>query len=495
MASRESCAEEKAFTNEQGRIFLQEGCGNELQLLECHGADSVDRQNGASTPFFCYNHRTGQLEIEGSTPGQPGAITTTLTFRARKTIQALQMLRCDFNLYYLFGECPPSRLGDSSVFDWGYRLDRARITGLTHNNPVIFDTPNPSTFAAAVSAETQELFSNIMLTEQTLTGTPVLYAVDFVGDESCGDDICNSFTETCEFGAAVGDGGEVFTTNNGSTWVRTAADPGGGGLTLRSVIVVDLGSGVTRIIVREFDDTNGDSLWYSDDNGANWTEIAQPWGGTTTAGNFRFNNEVHQDFDGNLWWYVGETTGQVFKSEDNGLTWIEKFDGTGYPNVAPISGGIMTGNAGILIAGGNDDFFIVSLDGGESWTIRPVDGTTDTILSAAVTCDKVIWVSKGGTGARLYRSIDNGVTFTEVNFAGTGVIGSISGIGFSDDCCGFFQFSGIGFNTVFRTIDGGNQWHRHDEDIVGSPTSIKVCDCNTAYVTTLDGTIAKVSAV
>ena len=500
MSSKETCTQFESYTSANGRILIQpNGCGGQVFYLPCHGADTLDQQLGSSEPALCWDHSNRRLVPYGSVQSEQGGVTATVNFYTSDVVQRLQDIDCPFNLYFLFGECPPGKLDDINTFEWGYRLDNSRVTGRIHNNLAALDTVAPSTIGASISAELQIIFKRLDVSVQLLPGAPRLFGVSFVSGDKCSTGPCAELTRPCEIGFAVGDTGEVFRNLDG-TWERTPTDPGGGGLTLRESLAVDLGNGNVRIFAAEFVVGAGDSLHYSDNLGVTWTELAEPWGANVHLNLTQapYNQNLHQDSSGNLW--VITEPGTIFKSDDFGLTWTQKYDGAAFVGAPPVAGHVITSNAGIMIAAGKNDVFLISFDRGETWTETTVTGSAaNVVYSGTVTPDQTIWLGAGdpAIGPRLYKSIDKGRTFVEVPFEGAGSI-SLAGIvdiKFPEKCCGFMLFSAPGDQSFMnRTLDGGQTWERIPDSTGSLALAMNVCNCDLAYVATIDGQIGKVFA-
>jgi hypothetical protein len=119
-------------------------------------------------------------------------------------------------------------------------------------------------------------------------------------------------------------------------------------------------------------------------------------------------------------WYVGAPAGGIWKTIDNGSTWVNLFDD--FPQIGVSGIAIDHNNSNIIyIATGDDDAadsysigVFKSIDGGNSWNETGLNPSTSTInlLMNEITIDptnsNIIWV---GTNDGLQKSIDGGDTW------------------------------------------------------------------------------------
>ncbi len=165
----------------------------------------------------------------------------------------------------------------------------------------------------------------------------------------------------------------------------------------------------------------------------------------------------------------------ILKSTDGGTTWTLENPAGLFTGVDISSLAVQPGNANEVWAGTSSGLF-ESVDGGTTWAVDPTLGVTlgnpasYNVDSIAIdpSSPSTIWVGVNGYG--LYKSTDNGVTWTQMSIAlpagnnyGNVVVALapsssstayvfVGACGFS---CGSGQTTGVG---MFKTTDGGSTW-------------------------------------
>jgi hypothetical protein len=152
--------------------------------------------------------------------------------------------------------------------------------------------------------------------------------------------------------------------------------------------------------------------------------------------------------------------GGVFRSVDNGESWVE------------VNGGVISTDVRALAINANGDIFagaypdggvFRSTDNGESWT--PIDNglTCKNVYSLAINPAGDIFVGTAGCGAGVFRSTDNGDHWTLVNngLTSTDVPAlaiNAEGHIFAGTQSQFGEGGGI-----FRSLDNGDTWTEQDD--------------------------------
>lgn len=227
--------------------------------------------------------------------------------------------------------------------------------------------------------------------------------------------------------------GHVFrSTDNGLTW--TGATNGlvdsAGRILLPNAFVVGANGRVLRGGPNaSWENRIGSPLFYSDNQGATWTEVPLPFGSSARnpAGISVSDMVQHQ---GALYFSDALSEG-VWKSTDNGLTWVSA--GEQLPTM-PFVGNTKTYNA--VASAGNALLTVQvskgvfrSTDGGTTWAqaVNGIPGVVDSPLvgGRSWSGSDVVGAADGtafaAVDSRLYRSRDGGASWTEV---GVGVLQS-----------------------------------------------------------------------
>jgi len=168
---------------------------------------------------------------------------------------------------------------------------------------------------------------------------------------------------------------------------------------------------------------------------------------------------------------TGIGTGGLWKTTDGGANWVKKSSSSMYSNSASFPNLLYFFDANNGFCQGdpiNGDFELYSTtDGGETW--MPISGSNIEnpvagewgYVHGYVAAGNSVWftTSKG----RLYRSTDNGATFTAHqtpidDFGGMVVTGHSGTFTFKDDNEGWLVGDYNDVNTLYHTTDGGVSW-------------------------------------
>lgn len=256
---------------------------------------------------------------------------------------------------------------------------------------------------------------------------------------------------------------------------------GGSGSPVRSFAfgngVVVAGSGAN--------DYSGGNVYYSRDNGVNWTE-ADGFFGFCDA--LAFGDGV---------FVAGKHYGGLWRSVDNGATWSVSGKDSGS------FGSIVFGN-GVFVANGADNgSLVVSKDGGSTWTtvfsygvnLKSIVFSNGIFViykngSRFVSTDGESWIGTGGNfpsfmamcagngvivasvmNSGLLYSKDNGNTWHQSSYTGSS---GISGIAYGNGvfCAGIFTGSDRG---VYYSLDNGETWTQAASITIDYVNSLAYC--------------------
>lgn len=129
--------------------------------------------------------------------------------------------------------------------------------------------------------------------------------------------------------------------------------------------------------------------------------------------------------------YLGAATGRIYKTVDGGRSW----------NIVH-AGGLTTQRINavwafdkdLVYAAGNSGTILKSTNGGQAWQdITEVATVASNILKVVVPPDRPKEVYVGAANGKIYRSTDEGATFSAISFDGDG-IGSVDDIDFCGPC-------------------------------------------------------------
>jgi hypothetical protein len=227
--------------------------------------------------------------------------------------------------------------------------------------------------------------------------------------------------------------GHVFrSTDNGLTWTGATnglVDSFGGILLPKAFVVTPTGRVIRGGDNASWNNKVGSPIFYSDNQGANWTEVPLPFGSSARnpAGIGISDLVLHQ---GALYFSDVLSEG-VWKSTDNGLTWTAAGEGlptAPFVNFAKTYYAVASAGDALLTATAVRGVFR-STDGGATWAqaVNGIPGVVDSPLVGGRSWSgtDVVGAADGTAFAvsdgRLYRSRDGGASWTEV---GVGILQS-----------------------------------------------------------------------
>jgi hypothetical protein len=249
-------------------------------------------------------------------------------------------------------------------------------------------------------------------------------------------------------------GGQIFYSDNGTTWTASNTDAIGYNRTF-----IETYPGDANILYAMMEDgTSGLITWMAKslDNGASWTQITIPTKDNNPLGDYQGS----MDYWGSLGvdpndpntLYVGGFV--LFKSTDSGSTWTqlnEWYTGTSLPyvhadqhNIIPID------SNNILFT--NDGGVFLTTNGGTSFNHRNNDFNTTQFYSTAIhpSSDYII----GGTQDNgTWKLPDSGIQ------VGTEVTGGDGGYVHIDQSDPSYQFTSYVYNRVYRSTNGGSTFN------------------------------------
>ncbi|MDH3269290.1 MAG: hypothetical protein OEM46_10595, partial [Ignavibacteria bacterium] len=212
--------------------------------------------------------------------------------------------------------------------------------------------------------------------------------------------------------------GVYISTDDGITWIA------------RNVGIETYG--ISSIISNQgyiFAGTFGGGVYRSSDEGVTWLP--------SSNGNTLFVTSLVAN---NPFIFAGAGSLGVYRSSDNGMTWEQKLNAFGVDAMCK------SGNK-ILASSSNYTFY--TIDNGENWSyINSLDGAI--IFSYYVMGDTIF----AGGQTKIYRSLDNGNTFTTINLNLGFSIVNISAFTFVNSTL----YSATSYDGVYKSTDFGLNW-------------------------------------
>ncbi len=211
-------------------------------------------------------------------------------------------------------------------------------------------------------------------------------------------------------------GGIWKSTNSGSSW--SPIDDFMTSLAITSLVFDPSSTSIMYAATGEgfgnSDALPGAGILKSIDGGNTWSQLA-----STNNGNFLFVNRLvaHPDSDSAGILYAVTNSNRVYKTEDGGISWVEKLQTASDPVDVRVN---ITDNNEVIV-GCKDDIYL-SDDYGETWTLE-TSGAANKLPEDAGRCEVTfcpsnanrIYVGMERNEGEIWRSDDNGTTWTLIN--------------------------------------------------------------------------------
>ncbi len=473
------------YDSDKNALWLQRECTGAFEFLGCHDVADLTTPQGAITDSY---QRTGKGEFEivssKTAIPEPGTVTITLY---RQVINLLAELPCPFSLLVFYSKCGTDE--NPANFDFIDVLNTINKTEITQSNVVnAIGADGATEVGGNVLQELSVQFRKYFVIKPLLSTdlTPAALAGRIVSDISvcdsdpeCGD--CDTPTIGCQTLWIITNGSPGFygdarifkSVNGGTTFVEQTNSMTIDSDNLSSVSC----SGNVAVIA------NGTTSEYqfTNDGGTTWTLVTTP-------------DQVIADVfvlsDTKIW--MAAAGGNIYFSSDKGASIVTQDDGVA---TAQNLNSIHFADSEIGYAVGAANAFVTTINGGTNWTAGtgPAAGVVLNVVRAVPNSDIVYIGSAAGV---VYRSIDNGVTWTTSLPAITAFAGGITDIAICE--CNRILVSGNDTNgkgSIRESIDGGNTYTAVTNPIVGAESinSLTCCDVNTYYGSGDNGTIFKVA--
>jgi hypothetical protein len=466
-------------------LWVQRGCGEELEFLGCHNVTGVSVPRGDSTPQYC---RIGKntFKVDRSLRGAPGLGSMTIITPETVT-NLLQELPCPFNLYVLFSACG----ADEDPTQWDFLhiyndvepnsedTDTLHV-GIDPGENATIMLSLPSSFTSRLKVK--RLFAQVRDVSDITT-----YDINDVS--SCDaiecSDLCGATSIGCQVIYFVTDGNGVAavigkSTDGGTTWT-TIVSP----FTDATDDIVTVACDGDTVLVA----SNGDSVYaYSWDAGATWTEVFTPtW----------MVNDIFMLGATRIW--MACQNGYIYYSNDRGAS-VTLQDAGVATTQSLNSISFADKNRGYAV--GDNNAFVYTRDGGDTWVAAtgPAPGIfpNDLYVVVAVPDSDILFV--GDEQGNVYRSTDYGQNWTTSFTATAATAGGIADIALCD--CNVVAFvandqdpyfySGTSVDGVmYQSIDGGVNWTGIAVPDNDGLNSLICCDVNQYWYTGENGVIGK----
>jgi hypothetical protein len=224
---------------------------------------------------------------------------------------------------------------------------------------------------------------------------------------------------------AATNAGPVVSVNNGLSWTRRGTKT----------------FGISRVLQTSSTlfALSGNSVWRANSTGENWAEI-------TSVGEQQCLETASSSV------YVGGVAG-AFRSNDNGGSWVSSSKGITAQRINSV-----LSFSGATLAGG--DFGVYRASGvpfSTQWLASGLDNQAVNALATMRSGSTLVTIA--GTNAGVYRSLDTGKTWTNINAGDSmGVLQREQVLSVATD--GGIIYAGTSNNGLFRSRDLGQTWQR-----------------------------------
>ncbi len=475
------------YESVKNALWLQRECYGALEFLGCHDMSDLTIPEGEITSSY---QRVGKNKFdEVSTRkgiAEPGTVTASFY---RQLVNLLVDIPCPYNLFVYYSKCGGDE--DPTNFDFIDVLLKINKTERSQANVVNAIGADGTTDVGGnvvqeVSLQLGDYYvlKPLLSTDYTLSSLAGRIVSDISvcdTDAECGD--CDTPTIGCQTLWIITNGSPGFygdarifkSTDGGTSWTEQTNS-----MTIDSDNLSSVSCSGNVVIV-----TNGTTAeyQYTNDGGTTWSLVTTP---------DEIINDVFVLSDTKIWFAANG--GNIYYSSDKGASIVTQDDGVA---TAQNLNSIHFADSEKGYAVGASNAFVSTIDGGTSWTAvtGPAVGVELNVVRAVPNSDIVFVGSAAGV---IYRSIDNGVTWTTSLTGVTAFGGGITDIAICE--CNRILISGNdsdGKGSIRESIDGGNTYTAVTNPIVGAESinALTCCDVNTYYGSGDNGTIFKVAGV
>jgi photosystem II stability/assembly factor-like uncharacterized protein len=447
------------FINRQeGNLFLQTDPAEGFVFLTCTGVGDITIPKGARTIKYEQDlQNSGQLVPSGAIQGVPDFVTTSITRPLNTVNNYLHEIDCPFNARINW-----TCRGERDVFsnyELGALIFDSAFTGGTVANPLTGgETENDRINTTGDISGTRWTYVYPLAgARQTMTSTTEVYALAVVPSQCASR--CGTRTGLGQIvwagleSAAYTIGYLLFTDDYGATWQAPTNQPFSIAGDVSDIEIITMQSGYRIVCSRGSTEVGQPAeVSYSDDEGDLFTDV------NVGAVNGQTIQALCRDRQGRLW--AAASGGYVYRSTNLGTTWTTQE--AGVETVQDLND-IVFYDQNVGYAVGNANAFIYTTDG-TTFALRTGPAVAVNLLSVAVNYAGHVYVSTAD--ARLFRSVDGGVTWETILDLN---VGSINQVRFDNSYryFGFFVWdNSTPVGTLYRSEDAGNNWAQ-----VGTPAT------------------------
>ena len=461
----------------EGNLFVQVDPSDPYFFVTCTGVGNITIPKGTRTIKYKQDlRRSGQLVAAGAIQSVADFVTASITRPLSTVNNYLQEISCPFNARINWA-CRGARPILTNYEVAALLYDASFTTGAVET-PVAGEGDNDRINTTGEFSATRFTYVYALAgARQPQIATTEVYALVVVPSEcasKCGDKVgLGQIVWAGLESTAYTVGYLIYTDDYGATWQAPVNQPFSVAGDVSSMVIVDTQTGYRLICGRgSIEGGNPAEISYSDNEGDTFTDV------NVGATNGQTIQALFRDAIGRIW--AAASGGYVYRSNDLGITWTAQ--ATGAPLPVDTLNDICFYDENVGYAVGNTNAFIYTTNG-STFGARTGPAPAVALLSVAVNYAGHVYVSTAD--ARLFRSVDGGVTWEIIIDL---AVGSINQIRFDDD---FRYFGYLAWDdaspvgTVMRSEDAGNTWAA-----VGTPATdylnagincVAICDANMLY--------------
>jgi hypothetical protein len=442
------------------------------EFQSCLAAGTVERSFGDIESIECPDPTEyGAFEEVGTIRGADERATTSLTGRYASDVVSelleLARIKCEADIHVHFGSCEdPSNFND---FSKAVVLENAFLTSVSVDELGTIESGGQAAVNESADISAKGWYEVLNMTFSERAGSIVTNeVVDIVICDkiSCGD--CEDESDGCDkiFAITLQAGGSpstpadvVYSIDNGDTWyahdidtLSAVQDPTAIGCLGDYVVVTSNDAGSLSYALKSEFGVTGDPTF---------TEI--------TTGFVGAPNDIWSI--GRKAFIVGDS-GYVYSTEDAtaGVTVLDAGAATSYNLNA-----VHAASDQIAVAVGNGGSIVYTLNG-TTWSAV----SNPPVPSGAGIHFNCVWAKSakewwmGTNDGRLFYTVDQGVSFSEKTFTGSGT-GEVHDIAFSTDSIAYLSHATTTpAGRILRSYNGGYSWIVLPEGTSSLPANDKV---------------------
>lgn len=471
------------FSAAKAAVWVQpDGPNTSVYYLGCHDVGDISEPGGEISSRYCPDPTApGKWIPVLQTQSIPDSPTFSITTYIGKTADWLEKLDGPANFYIHSLEA-----GNRNIFTnyaRGVGIRSCRINNRTESNLASRESDDGSEQSFEFTAEAVFRYYDTTVSRLTTTEANDLTDLCFLGLEweagSMGAKREKDDIAFISCAAGTGAAANVLrTTNKGATWTATGADPFDTDEDIQGIVCFPTTGTTYRVLCARgtTDAAAPAEVAYSDDAGETWSTVDV---GSTNAEFVQHQGALFMLDYSHIW--VGLDSGDIYFSEDGGLTWTDQgsptAEGINYIHMYDEDFGVAAADANVILR---------TIDGGEHWTAVVAPAAKSGVAAKSCICVDGWSLFVGYEDGDIYYSFDGGVTWAARSYAKPSDAATVTNINdfdmISELEVGFSAMyttaGGDEYPVFYRTVNGGTNWEplTYDEDFDAGTTGMNALE-------------------